>query len=46
MELQVDELDWKLVVNYDRQKDVFILYINDVSFSALPPRFELNPIHP
>lgn len=41
--LQVDEMSWKLCLDYDTVKDIFVLSINDQAFLLLPYQAELIP---
>ena len=46
LKLQDDELQWKITLDYDGEKDTFILYINDLAFLELPYQAEIAPTGP
>ena len=43
LNVQDDDLKWKISLGYDVQGDYFLLYINGKSFHQMPTQAEINP---
>ena len=46
LQIQDDELKWKISLGYDVPADHFLLFINGKSFHQMPTQAELNPEGP
>ena len=44
--LEDGDLKWKVLLNYDLFKEIFLLNINGISFSDMPVQAEVNPEGP
>ena len=44
--LQDEELQWKIILNYDLPSNKFLLAINGAPFSLMPRQYQVNPKGP
>ena len=44
--LEDGDLKWKVLLNYDFFKEIFLLQINGISFVDMPVQAEVNPEGP
>ena len=44
--LWVEELQWKIQINYDVPNDTFLLAINDIAFLSMPYQGDIIPNGP